>query len=58
MNIMIFSSMHFQDCWYGVMLCWDVENLKLGVLFLQASVSDGENSRNLSKVMIGGLFLR
>lgn len=27
-------------------------------LSLQASVSDGENSRNLSKVMIGGLFLR
>ncbi|XWS24882.1 hypothetical protein CRYUN_Cryun27aG0023200 [Craigia yunnanensis] len=28
------------------------------VLFLRASVSDGENSRNLSKVMIDGLFSR
>ncbi|XP_022716959.1 uncharacterized protein LOC111275722 isoform X2 [Durio zibethinus] len=46
---------------------WQVVNLKEArdfssnkkfIYVFKASVSDGENSRNLSKVMIGGLFLR
>ncbi|XWS27897.1 hypothetical protein CRYUN_Cryun25bG0019500 [Craigia yunnanensis] len=37
---------------------FQLELLMQSLLFSRASVSDGENSRNLSKVMIGGLFLR
>jgi len=30
----------------------------LSWVFLQASVTDGEITRNLSRVMVGGMFLR
>ncbi|EOY12594.1 Uncharacterized protein TCM_031110 isoform 1 [Theobroma cacao] len=37
---------------------FQLELLMQSLLFSRASVSDGENAHNLSKVMIGGLFLR
>ncbi|KAL4282133.1 hypothetical protein GQ457_03G023470 [Hibiscus cannabinus] len=37
---------------------FQLELLMQSLHFSRASVSDGESSRNLSKVMIGGLFLR
>ncbi|OMO80559.1 UHRF1-binding protein 1-like protein [Corchorus capsularis] len=37
---------------------FQLELLMQSLLFSRASVSDGENAQNLSKVMIGGLFLR
>ncbi|KAG4161538.1 hypothetical protein ERO13_D01G060900v2 [Gossypium hirsutum] len=37
---------------------FQLELLMQSLLFSRSSVSDGENSRHLSKVMVGGLFLR
>lgn len=33
-------------------------HLNMAALLQQASVSDGQNENNLTRVMIGGLFLR
>ncbi|XP_057950254.1 uncharacterized protein LOC131145155 isoform X2 [Malania oleifera] len=37
---------------------FQLELLMQSLLFSRASVSDGENSNNLTKIMVGGLFLR
>ncbi|KAF8391482.1 hypothetical protein HHK36_023787 [Tetracentron sinense] len=37
---------------------FQIELLMQSLIFSRASVSDGENTKNLSRIMVGGLFLR